>query len=74
MAILYIKDINGNLVEVPSIRGAKGDRGEQGVKGEKGDKGDSFTYEDLTEEQKAEICNIPTSQEIKDMVDEVWDS
>lgn len=69
MAILYIKDKKtGKLVGVPTIQG------EQGIQGEKGDKGDPFTYEDLTEEQKAELCNIPTSQEIKDMVDEVWDS
>ena len=69
MAVLYIKDKKtGKLVGVSTIQG------EQGIQGEKGDKGDPFTYEDLTEEQKAELCNIPTSQEIKDIVDEVWDS
>ena len=40
------------------IQGPKGDKGEQGLQGEqglKGDKGDSFTYEDMTEENKADL-------------------
>lgn len=36
-------------------QGPKGDTGEQGPKGDKGDKGDPFTFEDLTDEQKAEL-------------------
>ena len=42
-------------------RGSKGERGEQGIQGPvgpqgpRGEQGEPFTYEDLTEEQKAEI-------------------
>lgn len=36
-------------------QGEKGDTGEQGIQGEKGDKGDSFTYEDMTEANKADL-------------------
>jgi hypothetical protein len=36
-------------------QGPKGDTGEQGPKGDKGDKGDSFTYEDMTIENKADL-------------------
>ena len=39
MAILRIKDENGNVISIPSIKGDKGDPGEQGPKGDKGDSG-----------------------------------
>ena len=44
-----------------SLKGDKGDQGPRGVqgiqgeKGEKGDKGDALTYEDLTDENKADL-------------------
>jgi hypothetical protein len=39
--ILKIKDVEGNIFEIPAIRGKQGP---------KGDKGNAFTYEDFTEE------------------------
>ena len=36
-------------------RGYQGYQGEQGERGPKGDKGESFTYDDLTSEQKADL-------------------
>ncbi len=36
-------------------QGAPGEKGEKGDKGEQGEPGESFTYEDLTAEQKAEL-------------------
>lgn len=35
--------------------GSKGDTGRNGAKGDKGDKGDAFTYDDMTDEQKADF-------------------
>ena len=57
MAILKIKDDNGEIYEIPAI------------KGDKGDKGDPFTYEDFTEEQLNEIIkkiNAHADEEIED--------
>ena len=43
MAILKLKDENGNIIDVPAIVGSKGDKGEP------------FKYEDFTEEQLAAL-------------------
>jgi hypothetical protein len=51
MAILRIRDSNGNIQEILAIKGEKGDTG---AKGEKGDKGDSYI---LTPDDKTEIAN-----------------
>lgn len=69
MATLYIKNSEGVLVSIPSI---------------KGEKGDVPRYEDLTEAQKQELAgyssgstsssNIPTDEEITAIVDEVWNT
>ena len=40
MSILKIRDDNGNVQEILTIKGDKGDTGIQGPRGEKGDKGD----------------------------------
>lgn len=40
---------------IQGIQGEPGAQGVQGLQGEKGDKGDAFTYDDLTDEQKAEL-------------------
>ena len=48
MAILRIKDENGNLIDIPAIKGDKGDKGDKGERGEKGEKGDVGTV-DLTD-------------------------
>lgn len=48
MSILRIKDENGNLIEIPAIKGDKGDKGDKGERGEKGEKGDTGTV-DLTD-------------------------
>lgn len=54
MAILRIRDSNGNIQEIIAIKGEKGDKGDTGAKGEKGDKGDSYI---LTPDDKTEIAN-----------------
>lgn len=41
-----------------NIKGEKGDKGDKGDKGNKGDKGEPFVYDDLTDEQKAEINGV----------------
>ena len=46
MAILKIRDENGNVVEVPALKGNKGD---------KGDKGDDYI---LTDMDKSEIAGL----------------
>ena len=49
------------LASLKGLQGYKGDKGDagiqgiQGEKGEKGDKGDTFTFDDMTEEQKASL-------------------
>lgn len=40
MAILRVKDANGQWKEIPAIKGDKGDKGDKGETGAKGDKGD----------------------------------
>ena len=44
MAILKIKDQDGNIIEIPAIRGEKGDKGDTPVKGT-----DYWTAEDIAE-------------------------
>ena len=39
MAILRVKDKDGNWQEIPSLIGAKGDKGDKGDKGERGERG-----------------------------------
>lgn len=55
-SILKIKDHDGNVIDIPVL---KGKDGEQGKPGEKGDKGDPFTYEDFTAEQLAALKGEP---------------
>lgn len=44
MAILKIKDQDGNIIEIPAIRGEKGDKGDTPIKGT-----DYWTAEDIAE-------------------------
>lgn len=39
-AILRVRDNDGNITDIPAIKGDKGDKGEPGIQGIKGDKGD----------------------------------
>lgn len=48
-SILKIKDRDGNVIDIPVLKGNDGAQGEPGAKG------DSFTYEDFTEEQLAAL-------------------
>ncbi len=41
MAILKIRDENGNIIEIPAFKGDKGDTGPQGIQGPKGEDGTS---------------------------------
>lgn len=41
MAILRVKDAEGNIYDIPAIKGEKGDKGDKGDQGNKGDKGDA---------------------------------
>ena len=52
MAILKLRDKDGNVYEVPAIVGQKGDKGD---KGDRGEKGEPFTYDDFTPEQIEEL-------------------
>ncbi len=40
MSILKVKDENGNIIEIPVIKGPKGDKGDTGPQGPKGDTGE----------------------------------
>lgn len=40
MAILKIKDANGNVIDIPAIRGPQGEPGKDGAQGPQGEKGD----------------------------------
>lgn len=40
---------------ISSLTGSPGPQGEQGIQGVQGEKGDPFTYEDFTDEQKADL-------------------
>lgn len=51
MAILKIRDADGNVQEILAL---KGDKGEKGDKGDRGADG-TMTFEDLTEEQKESL-------------------
>lgn len=63
MAILKVKDANGNVIDIPAIRGEKGKDGKNGVDGKDGytpQKGiDYFDGKDyvLTDADKTEIAN-----------------
>lgn len=48
MAILKIRDANGNVHEILAIKGEKGEKGEKGADG-------TMTFEDLTPEQKESL-------------------
>lgn len=45
MAILRVKDAEGNVYDIPAIKGDKGDKGEDGT----------MVFEDLTPEQKESL-------------------
>jgi hypothetical protein len=45
MAILRVKDAEGNIHDIPAIKGEKGDKGEDGT----------MAFEDLTPEQKESL-------------------
>jgi hypothetical protein len=45
MAILRVKDAEGNIYDIPAIKGEKGDKGEDGT----------MVFEDLTPEQKESL-------------------
>ena len=63
MAILKIRDENGNVVEVPALKGNKGD---------KGDKGEDGVNYILTDDDKQEISALTkaVSYESQDLIDE----
>lgn len=42
-SILKVKDKDGNIVDIPVMRGEQGPQGAQGPKGDKGDTGPYFT-------------------------------
>ena len=58
MSILKVRDENGQIVEIPAIRGEKGADGHTPQKGvdywTEADKVEALTSTDLTEEQKAQ--------------------
>ena len=58
MSVLYVRDANGDLVPVYTIKGDKGDKGDRGDKGDKGDKGDTYT---LTAADKSTIVSAVIS-------------
>lgn len=43
-SILKIRDKNGNVIQIPAIRGSKGDKGDKGDRGDRGDSGNSGVY------------------------------
>lgn len=45
MAILRVRDADGNITDIPAIKGEKGDPGKDGT----------MSFEDLTDEQKASL-------------------
>ena len=49
MSILKIRDENGNIHEIPVLKGDKGDKGEQGLQGIQGVKGEDGADYVLTE-------------------------
>lgn len=65
MAILKIKDADGNVQEILAIKGEKGDKGDKGEKGEKGDNGNAYV---LTEADKQEIA----TKAIEKLSTETW--
>lgn len=52
MAVLKIRDENGNVHEILSLRGEKGDPGERGADG-------TVTFDELTDEQKESLRGEP---------------
>ena len=50
------EDFTSEQLEALKVKGDKGDKGDTGEKGDKGEKGDALKFEDLTEEQKNELC------------------
>lgn len=57
MAILKLRDNNGNIIEIPAIQGPKGDTGEPGANGADGYtpvKGTDY----YTEADKAEMVDL----------------
>lgn len=53
MSILRVKDENGNIIEIPVIKGDKG---------EKGDKGDAYALTDTDKEQIAALISTPIEE------------
>lgn len=59
-SVLRVKDKDGNVIDIPAIKGEKGEDGYTPIKGvdyfdgEKGEKGDPYT---LTEADKETIVN-----------------
>lgn len=47
--------VNQEIAAIELIPGPQGEQGLRGPKGDKGDKGDSFTYADMTKEDKADL-------------------
>lgn len=64
MAILRVKDAEGNIHGIPAIKGEKGDKGDQGNKGDKGDapvKGvDYWTSSDKAQIVSDVLAALPT--------------
>ena len=85
MAILRIKDENGNVYSIPSIKGEKGDPGAQGEKGETGAQGpqgnpgkDAYEYakeggftgtEEDFNNELANIKNKLTTNDVESLID-----
>ena len=47
MSVLKVKDANGNLIDIPAIRGPQGPQGIQGPEGPVGPKGGNFTLTEI---------------------------
>lgn len=70
MAILKIRNENGDVIEIPTLKGDTGESGPQGPKGDKGDPGepgpagaDGKDYI-LTDADKQEIATIVAESEL----------
>ena len=66
MAILRIKDENGNFINIPTLKGEKGDVGPQGPQGEQGIQGpkgqDGYTQD---------LSNYYTKNEVDELVGDI---
>lgn len=72
MAILRVRDNNGNITDIPAIKGDKGEpgpQGPQGIQGLQGEKGDSSVWKKITDITTTEEVNgiVVTAEEFPDI-------